>query len=652
MKYPHLFKPLQLGGLTLKNRLVMSQMTMNYATTEGFATEKLISYYLERAKGGVGLICVEGTFFALEGRGYVNQLGLFSPEQGEKLKGLTRAIHGLKNGVKLFIQIQHAGGRAYSKVTGLQPVAPSGSPLYPGAETPRALTKKEIRGLVEAHIQAAIRAKEVGFDGLDIHCAHGYLIPEFFSPLFNQRTDEYGGDLAGRTRFLLEIVKGIKEQLGKDFPLTIKVSGDEYVEGGLDLKKMIEIALLAEGAGVNAVMVSAGTVGGKKIEDLAQAHKALRTMPMMTQPGCLVPLAAGMKKALKIPVITVGRINHPALAEEILAQGKADLVAMGRALLADPYLPQKAFEEREEEIRPCIGCNEGCYKRIFQQLDIQCSVNPVLGREGEITSEKLSRPKKVFIMGGGPAGLEAAHSAGERGHHVVLMEKEKELGGQLNLASVPPGRKEIERFKEFLVNRVNKSDVKVVIGERAITSLMKSDHPDVLIIATGAHPRLQEVPGLEKSLAVTAWEVLSGEKDSKGTCLVLGAGLVGCETADYLSERGTEVVLVEVLPEIATGADADTKTYFTLRFQKNGVKVYTGTDLMRAEGKTAILKRQGEEIRLGVGMVVFATGAQPNDHPYIDLTASVPTIIRVGDSLKPRGILEAIQEGFQAGRDI
>ncbi|MCJ7746652.1 MAG: tRNA-dihydrouridine synthase, partial [Desulfobacterales bacterium] len=425
MKYPHLLKPLQLGSITLKNRLVMSQMTMNYATQEGFATEKLIRYYLERAKGGVGLIFVEGTFFTPEGRGYVNQLGLSSSEHTEKLKGLTKAIHSLNNDVKVFIQIHHAGGRAYSKVTGLQPVAPSEFPLYPGAETLHALTKKEIKDLVKAHIQAAVRAKEAGFDGVDIHCAHGYLIPEFFSPLFNRRNDEYGGDLSGRTRFLKEIVKGIKEQLGRDFPMTVKISGDEFIEGGLGQKEMIQIALLAQEAGVDGIMISAGTVGGKKIEDLSQAHKVLRTMPMMTELGCLVPLAAEIKKALKIPVITVGRINRPSLAEEIIAQGKADLVAMGRALLADPYLPQKAFEGKEEEIRPCIGCNEGCYKRIFQQLDIQCSVNPTLGREGEVSLDKASKPKKVFIFGGGPAGLEAAHAAWERGHQVVLMEKSK-----------------------------------------------------------------------------------------------------------------------------------------------------------------------------------------------------------------------------------
>jgi len=562
MKYQNLFQSLQLGSITLKNRLAMSQMTMNYATKEGLATEKLIRYYSERAKGGVGLIFVEGTFFTPEGRGYVHQLGLSSSGHLEKLKGLSRAVHGLNRDVRVFIQIHHAGGRTYSKVTGLQPVAPSELPLYPGADAPHALTKKEIGDLVEAHIQAAARAKEAGFDGVDIHCAHGYLIPQFFSPLFNRRDDEYGGDLSGRTRFLIEILRGIKERLGRDFPLTIKISGDEFVGGGLGLNEMREIALIAQEAGVDGMMISAGTVGGKKIEDLSQAHKVLRTMPMMTEPGCLVSLAAEMKKALRIPVITVGRINQPALAEEIIAQGKADLVAMGRALLADPDFPKKAFEGREEEIRPCICCNEGCYKRIFQQLDIQCSVNPMLGRESELPLERTKKPKKVYVLGAGPCGLEAANAAYERGHQVLLVEKERKLGGQLNLAFIPPGRKEIERFREFLLRRLKKTKVKVIHGQKVIRSFVKKNPPDVLLLAIGSTPRRFDIPGLKKSQTVTAWKVLSGKKDPTEPCLVLGAGLVGCETADFLSERGKKVIVVEILSEIAIDSDADTKTYF------------------------------------------------------------------------------------------
>lgn len=649
MKYPHLFQPVQIGKIILKNRIVMSQMTMNYATPEGFPTEKMIHYYLERAKGGVSLIFVEGTFITPEGKGYKNQLGLISHEHAERLRRLTESIRELKNDIKIFIQIQHAGGRAYQKITGFRPVAPSGFPLYPGADIPHPLSKEEIKSLVNAHVEAALRAKEAGFDGVDIHCAHGYLIPEFFSPLFNKREDEYGGDIIGRTRFLMEIIRGIKGTLGKDFPLTIKISGDEYVEGGLGINEMKEIVILAQHEGIDAVMVSAGTVGGKKIEDLTEAHKVLRTMPMMTQPACLVSLAEEMKKVLKIPVIAVGRIHRPNVAEEIIREGKADLVAMGRALLADPYLPRKAFEGKEDEIRPCIGCNEGCYKRIFQQLDIRCSINPVLGKESEIIFQKISKPKKIFIFGGGPSGLEAAYTAWAKGHEVVILEKSGVLGGQLNLASIPPGRKEIQDFKEYLINRLKKTNIKVIFGENNIKRFIKETCPEAIILAIGARPRIQEIPGLRLSHSVTAWEILSGENEGKEPYLILGGGLVGCETADYLSDQGRKVILVEILPEIASEADADTKTYFDLRFKKNGVEIYTNTKFLRMEDKYAILKRDIEEIKVKVETIVFAIGADANNDWEDNLSNYKVPVFKIGDCLKPRGILEAVREGFQVG---
>ena len=652
MNYPNLFQPFQIGSLNLKNRLVMSPMTMNYATAEGFATEKVIRYYRERARGGVGLIIVEGTFFSQEGKGYRNQLGLASPEHAKKLQGLTEAVHGLKNETKIFLQIHHAGGRASSKVTGLQPVAPSAVAAYPGAEVPRALTKEGVQKVIQDHIQAALWAREAGFDGVDIHCAHGYLVPGFFSPLTNQRTDEYGGDLTGRTRLLRETIDGIKKHLGKEFPLTIKISGDEFIEGGLGLPEMAGIARLAQDAGVDGLTVSAGSVGAKKIGDLTEAHKILRTLPMMTQPGCLVPLATEIKRALSIPVITVGRIHEPVLAEEILARGKADLIAMGRPLLADPYLPEKALEGREEEIRPCISCNEGCYKRIFEQLDIQCSVNPVLGKEWEISRRSPAQVKRVLVIGGGPAGMEAAHAARELGHAVSLIEREKRLGGQLNLAAVPPGRKEIERFKDFLFKRLRRTGVDVVTGKKSVKSLVRKKRPDVLIVATGAQPRQLDISGLERIRTATAWEVLSGKKKPRGTCLVLGAGLVGCETADYLSDQGKKVILVEILPGIATGADADTKVYFTMRFQEKSVIAYTGTELLRIEDKTAHLRQGQEEIRVGINTLVFAVGADPEEKRYEDLVPSGTSVIRVGDCVKPRTILESVQEGFQTGSSI
>ena len=651
MNYPTVFQPCTIGSLTLKNRLAMSQMTMNFATEDGLVTDKVIDYYVERAKGGVGLIFVEGTYFTPEGRGYVRQIGIASQEHVAGLKRLTDAIHGLKNGAKGFLQIHHAGGRASSKVTGIQPVAPSAVPAYPGAEMPREMTREEVSGLVQAHVDAAVRARDAGFDGLDIHCAHGYLVPSFFSPQTNRRTDEYGGNLAGRTRFLLEIIRGIRERLGKGFPLTIKVSGDEYIEGGLGVKEMSVIARLAEDAGIDGLIVSAGTVGGKKIEDLGEAHKVMRTLPMMVQPGCLIPIAAEIKKVLRIPVIGVGRINSIALAEEILAAGKADIVSIGRPLLADPELPLKAAEGREAEIRPCIACNEGCYKRILQQIEVCCSVNPAVGREAEAAPRKADRAGRVLVVGAGPAGMEAALRARERGHDVTLIDRSTRPGGQLRLASVPPGRGDIERFTDYLAGCLARSGVKVILDEDISATAVASLRPDTVILATGARPNMLDVPGLGMGQGVTAWEVLSGNVTAPGPYLVVGGGLVGCETADLLSDRREKVVLVEILPEIACDADKDTKAYFDIRFQNKGVPVYTNARLVGMEGGQALIRLGDREIRVDAAMVVFSVGAKAEASLYEPLVAAGVRVIKAGDSVKPARILDAVHGGFQAGND-
>lgn len=652
MEYPHFFSSANIGGASLKNRLVMSPMTMNYATEQGLATEKLIKYYLERAKGGVGLIMMEGTFFDPVGRGYMNQLGISSDAHVEQLKPLPEAVHGLNNQAKIFLQIHHAGWRCSSKLTGHQPVGPTALAPYPGGEVCRELTRDEIKQLVESHVLAAVRTKQAGFDGVDIHCAHGYLVPSFFSQLSNRRNDEYGGDIEGRTRFLREIVRGIKQELGRDFPLTIKISGDDFIKGGLVRDDVIQIALLAQDAGIDGITISAGSVGGEKIGDLAQAHQVLRTLPMMTQPGCLVPLAAEFKKSLKIPVTAVGRINTPALAEEIIASGKADLVAVGRPFLADPFFPAKIQDGREEDIRPCIACNEGCYKRIFQQADIRCSVNPRLGREAESVESKAESPKKILVVGGGPAGMEAALAAWNRGHAVWLAEKTDKLGGQLNLAAVPPGRQDIEKYRDFIIRQLAKSEVKILMGRELTPELVQEIKPDAMILATGALPGALNISGLDSVSHVTAWEVLAGEKDFAEPFVVLGGGLVGCETADYLAQQGKDVCLVEVLSELAAEADGDTKSYFSLRFADLKIKAFTGAKLLKVEPGKAYVQLGEEESALPLGTLVFAVGAKPNDESDQKLVDSGLSVTKVGDCSTPRRIIEAVKEGYLAGSSV
>lgn len=652
MRYPTVFQPCRIGSLNIKNRLVMSQMTMNYATEEGVVTDRLIDHYAARAAGGVGLVVVEGSYFTREGKGYVRQIGLVSRKQLVGLKRLTKAVHGLQNETRIFLQIHHAGGRASSKVTGVQPVAPSAVFAYPGAEMPWELTRKELLGLIEAHAEAAGRAADAGFDGVDIHCAHGYLIPSFFSARTNQRIDEYGGDLVGRSRFLVEIIRAVRKRVGEDFPLTIKISGDEYIDGGLGIPDMIVVARLAQAAGINGLFVSAGTVGDLKSKDLNEAHKVMRTLPMMTRPGCLVPIAEAFKEALHIPVVAVGRINTIELAEEILAKGRADMVAIGRPLLADPELPNKAAAGREQEIRPCIACNEGCYKRILQQQEVRCSVNPLLGRDAETAARKVGSVKRVVAVGAGPAGVEAACRAAERGHAVTLIEKDPAPGGQLLLAAVPPGRGEIGRYIDYMALRLAQSGVDVRLGEKVCVDAVRRLRPDAVILATGAEPHLLTVPGLRAGQGLTAWDVLSGKCAIKGPLLVVGGGLVGCETADYLSDRGEKVTVVEVLSAIASDADKDTKAYFEMRFQKNGVRVHAGASLIGIDGNDAIIRQGDAEERVEAAMVVFAVGAKPENCLYDQLVAAGFAVVQAGDCLKPRRLLDSVEEGFLAGDSV
>jgi NADPH-dependent 2,4-dienoyl-CoA reductase/sulfur reductase-like enzyme len=399
------------------------------------------------------------------------------------------------------------------------------------------------------------------------------------------------------------------------------------------------------------LIVSAGTVGGKKIEDLSEAHKVMRTLPMMTQPGCLIPIAAEIKKTLQIPVIGVGRINTIALAEEIISQGKADIVSIGRPLLADPGLPEKAAEGREAEIRPCIACNEGCYKRILQQLDVRCSVNPTLGKEAASAVRKADRARRVVVIGAGPAGMEAALRAKERGHDVTLVDRGTRPGGQLLLASVPPGRQEIGRFTDYLADCLTRSGVKVRLNETLSPEGVKRLSPETVILATGARPCRLTLPGLAENEGVTAWDVLSGQPLSPGPYLIVGGGLVGCETADLLSDRGEKVILVEILPEIACDADKDTKAYFDIRFQNKGVPVYTSARLLSVKQGEAVIGLGDREIRMEIGTVVFSVGAKPEDKLHDPLVSAGIRVIKAGDSVKPARILDAVAAGFQAGND-
>ncbi|MGB9868162.1 MAG: FAD-dependent oxidoreductase [Bacillota bacterium] len=636
-----LTSPIAIGKMRLKNRMVMPPMVTNYAYEDGSVTPRLRAYHEMRAKGGVGLIIVEASYVHQSGKGFKNQVGIYSDCLIPGLRSLVDAVHA--HGAKIAIQLYHGGRQTKSSVTGCPIVAPSPIPDPTEPETPRELTKGEIEELVWAFGEAARRAKQAGFDAVEIHGAHGYLINEFLSPYSNKRTDEYGGSLENRIRFPLEVVRAVRRAVGPEFPVTYRMSADEKVPGGLTLEETRIVAKRLEQEGIDAIHVSAGVY----------ESAVWIIQPMALPRACLADLAAGIKSAVKIPVIAVGRFNDPEVAERVLAEGKADLVAFGRALLADPDMPRKVVEGRLDEIRKCIGCCQGCIDELFQDHPITCTVNPCTGFEREFTFEKAARARKVLVVGGGPAGMEASRAAALRGHDVTLWEKSGSLGGQLDLASSSPYKSEIALFKEFLVKELERLQVKVVLNKEATLEAVKAEKPDVLVIATGATPATLNVPGTEGENVVTSWEVLSGKVRVGNKVAVIGGGLVGCETAEYLAEKGHQVTIVEMLPKIASDVGPLVGALLLDRLAKRGVKVITGAKVSSLAQDSVVVERDGKRQTLsGFDSFVIAVGSRQNDALARQLEGAGIDYLLVGDAWRPRRITHAVFEGMRAAHEI
>ncbi len=632
-KFEHLFSPIMINTLEVKNRIFMPPMCTAYATRRGEVTDRLIAYYVERAKGGVGLINVEFTFVSPAGKVFEHMTGIYDDEMIPGYKKLVDAVH--EAGAKMAIQISHAGRRTHSTVTGELPVAPSPIPRLNG-EIPRELTIDEIQDLIEDFVNAAGRAKKVGFDAVMIHMAHGYLINEFLSPLSNKRLDRYGRDLEGRSRFAIEVLLKIREKVGKDFPITCRFCADEYMQGGFDLNQSKYVAKKLEENGIDAIDVSAGT------------HETdyIMSAPSNMPPGFLTHLSQGIKEMVQVPVGIVGRINDPVLAEKILAEGKADFISMGRALIADPELPIKAFEGRLEEIRPCTACNLGCNDRMYLQLDISCQTNPMVGREIDFRIEPALKKKRVLIIGGGPAGLEAARIATLRGHEVFLYEKEKRLGGQLNLAAIPPGKVEYEKLVKYYEYQMKKLKVKVIYKE-ANKGEISEIKPDVIIFATGGKPNTGKGIKINNSSVITAWDVVRGEKIVGERVVIVGGGQVGCETADFLLDQGKRITILEMLENLAADMSKRARKVVLDKLVRSGVEIIkqalvTETSYSEIKFERAGLKQKIKDF----DHVVLALGTVSERTLLEEIGEVDVPVFSIGDCVSPRKAIEAIREGF------
>ncbi|MFZ1988886.1 MAG: FAD-dependent oxidoreductase, partial [Alphaproteobacteria bacterium] len=510
-----IFEPYQAGRLSLKNRIVMPAMGTMYGAEDGCVTQRLKDYYEERAKGGMGLVIVEmACVDAPVGRMGGRQLIINDDRYLPGLRELAQVIRDQET--KVMIQLCHAGRMARSSITGVPPVAPSAI-LAGKQETPKELTVGEIENIVTHFSEAALRAQKAGFDGVEVHAAHGYLLAEFISSAWNKRQDHYGGSLRNRARILTEIIARTKDRVGPSYPVWCRINGKEYgIEGGVTLDEAKEVALMAQEAGVDAIHVSAYGYGS-----CAGINRAAMGHPR----GNLVSLAEEIKKVVGVPVIAVGRMD-PRTGEESLLRKKADLIAIGRPFIADPRLIKKTVEGKLDEIRPCLGCNVCADDMIAADTSVHCSVNAVVGREKEFELMRAQKTKKVLVVGGGPAGMEAAAVACLRGHQVVLYEKQLRLGGQLNLAVKPPHKDEIQSFTNYLITRVKKLGIEVQLGKEVDADTIGTVKPDSIILATGSTPFKPEIPGIDRDHVILAEDVLSGKGVGKRV-LIIGGGLVG-----------------------------------------------------------------------------------------------------------------------------
>ncbi len=638
-KYAALFQPIKINSLELKNRLAVPPMGSGFAADGGGVSDRLIKYHEQRAKGGFGMIIVEVTAIDGErGLGSGHQLCLHDDSLIPGFRKLADTVH--KYGTKLVVQLYHPGRSTFPMFIGGQaPISASDVPDPVLRQAPRAMTTAEIKDMVEKYARGALRAREAGCDAAELHGAHGYLIAQFMSAYANKRTDEYGGGPEGFLRFPLEIVKRTRELVGPDFPLLFRISADEAVPLGRTVPESIELMKKLAAAGIDAVDVSIG------VYESAQYTSAPPDMPQ----GFNADTSLKFKQALKATVLVAGRINEPGVAADIIKAGKADIVHIGRQSLSDPDWPNKVREGKEQEIVKCLSCNEACIEglAIWLRPSITCVQNLACGREEQYDQPRAAKPKKVLVAGGGPGGLEAARTAALRGHQVTLYEKDGYLGGQTKLTSIPPGKEVYREVARSRIDALKKLCVDIHCGQRLTADMVKQIKPDVLIIATGSEPSIPNIPGVNGKNVMSARKALCFEEVGKNV-LVIGGGLVGCETADYLASRGKDVTIVEMLKYTAHDIGPAARFFLRKRLKENQVKILTVATVKSIADDAVTIDSPGGEQRLGpFDTVVLAAGATAVNDLETQVKGLVPEVYVIGDAARPGKILAAVEKGAE-----
>ena len=637
MKFKAMFQPIEIGNMTVKNRFVVPPMGNNFANTDGTMSEQSAAYYAERAKGGFGLITIEATVVHPDAKGGLRKPCLYDDSMIESFQKVIEACH--REGAKVSIQLQNAGPEGNAKNAGAPIKAASSICTQCGRDIPQTLTTEEIYHLVDGYADAAERAWKAGADAVEVHMAHGYLVNSFLSPRTNKRVDEFGGCFENRMRFPRLIIEKIRERVGDRIAVLARINSSDEILGGNDVHDSAAIAACLEDYGVDALHVSRSV----------HIRDEYMWAPTAVHGGFSADLVTEIKRAVTIPVITVGRFTEPQYAELLVREGRTDLVAFGRQSLADPEMPKKALEGRLEDMIPCIACLQGCGPSMYQGKPLCCLTNPFLGHESE-QWKMAETSKKVMVIGGGVGGLCAAFVAAERGHSVTLYEAGHVLGGNMRLAAFPPGKGDITNMVRAYIHRCEKDGVRIVLGQEVTLELIRKENPDAVIVATGAKPLVLPIEGIDQP------EILSGSAVLDGTCapgkkvLVVGGGMVGCEIAALLGEQEHEVDVIELRGEIGADVIREHKIYLMKDFEQYRIGQITGAKVCRfykdgVEYESADGTRQ--EAR-GYDSVVLAMGYR-SFNPFAGQIEKLgKEVYVIGDASQARRALEATSEAYQA----
>ena len=641
MRFKTMFSPIQIGPMTVKNRFVVPPMGNNFANPDGTWSDQSVAYYAERAKGQFGLITIEATVVHHGAKGGPKKPCLYDDRSIESLKKITEACHA--EGAKVSIQLQKAGPEGNAKNAGAPIEAASAIPSVYGKDTPVEVPTEKVYELVKGYGDAAERAMKAGADAVEIHMAHGYLVNSFISPRTNKRVDEFGGNFENRMRFPRLIVEEVKRRVGGKVAILARINSSDEVEGGDDVHDSAAIAAYLEDCGVEGLHVSRAV----HIKD------EYMWAPTAVHAGFSADLVTEIKRAVSIPVITVGRYTEPYYAELLLREGRADLVAFGRQSLADPHMPEKAMNDNLEDLVPCIACLQGCVANMYKGEPICCLVNPFLGHEAQ-GYPKAEKSKKVMVIGGGVAGMCAAFVAAERGHDVSLYESTDKLGGNMRLAAYPPGKGDITNMIRSYIVRCEKAGVKIHMNTTVDLEMVKAEKPDAVIVSTGSRTLILPIEGIENPAIIHGSDLLDGKRAAGKKVLVVGGGMVGCETAAFLGEQQHDVTVIEYRDTVGADVIHEHRVFLMEDFKNYGIKEITGAKVCKffddgVEYESPDGSRH--EVR-GFDSVVLSMGFK-NYNPFAEQLEELgQEVYVVGDATRARRALDATKEAYAAAMQI